>query len=29
MDIAKINFMMIYLSEVIQNWFEVGSVSDL
>jgi len=29
MDIAKINFIMIYLSEVIQNWFEVGSVSDL
>jgi len=24
MDIVKINFAMIYLMEVAQNWFEVG-----
>ena len=24
MDIAKINFAMTYLTEVAQNWFEVG-----
>ena len=24
MDIAKINFAMIYLTGVVQDWFEVG-----